>query len=169
MWRGKLLSHARRATFIKSILAALPCYVMSSIKIPVTLCQQLDGILRKFLWQGHQNGSGFSLVPWRVDCNSKLIGGINIKKFQDLNLALLSNMGWLLAFQENQLQVKLLKAKYYPTSHFLHCGCKKASLWSWKGSLAARSLIKDNVCFRVGSRSLISVWDDPWVPFLPRF
>lgn len=101
MWRGKLLSCVRRVTLIKSVLSAIPSFVISSVKFPVTLCHQLDGSLRKFLWQGQQNCSRLHMVPWSVICNSKSDGGLGIRIFQDLNMALLCKVGWALASQGN--------------------------------------------------------------------
>lgn len=98
-WRGKLLSYARRVTLIKSVLSAILSYVMSFVKVLVTLCHQLDGILRKFLWLGQQNCSRLHMVPWSVICNSKSEAGLGIRIFQDSNMALPCKVGWALASQ----------------------------------------------------------------------
>lgn len=65
--------------------------------------------------------------------------------------------------------VKCFKGKYYPTSKFLQCEDRKNSSWTWKGLMAGRSFLIENVCFRVGARSLVHIWEDLWVPYLRGF
>ncbi|KAL5555923.1 hypothetical protein UlMin_038159 [Ulmus minor] len=49
-WKAQLLSKAGRLTLIKSMALALPIYAMHSIKVPKTICAQMDARIRRFWW-----------------------------------------------------------------------------------------------------------------------
>ena len=45
---GKLLSQAEREVPIKSVIQAIPTYMMSCFKLPITLCHEIESLVRKF-------------------------------------------------------------------------------------------------------------------------
>ena len=45
---GKLLSQAEREVLIKSVIQAIPTYMMSCFKLPITLCHEIESLVRKF-------------------------------------------------------------------------------------------------------------------------
>jgi len=47
-WEGKLLSQATREVLIKSVIQAIPTYMMSCFKLPITLCHEIESLVRKF-------------------------------------------------------------------------------------------------------------------------
>lgn len=49
-WEGKLLPQAGREIMIKVVAQALPTYTMSCFKLLVTLCQEIEALIRKFFW-----------------------------------------------------------------------------------------------------------------------
>jgi len=49
-WEGKLLSQAGREVLIKSIIKSIPTYEMSCFKLPMTLCHEIESLIRKFWW-----------------------------------------------------------------------------------------------------------------------
>lgn len=49
-WKANTLSFAGRLTLTKSIIQALPSYVMQSAFIPRHLCDEIDKSCRRFLW-----------------------------------------------------------------------------------------------------------------------
>ena len=49
-WEGKLLSQARREVLIKLVIQAIPTYMMSCFKLPITLCHEIETLIRKFWW-----------------------------------------------------------------------------------------------------------------------
>ena len=52
-WEGKLLSQAGREVLIKSVIQAIPTFIMSCFKLPTTLCHEIETLIRKF---GGDNG-----------------------------------------------------------------------------------------------------------------
>ena len=49
-WEGKLLSQAGREVLIKSVIKSIPTYEMSYFKLPMTLCHEIESLIRKFWW-----------------------------------------------------------------------------------------------------------------------
>lgn len=47
-WEAKLLSQDKREVLIKAVAQALPTYTMSCFKLPVTLCHEIEALIRKF-------------------------------------------------------------------------------------------------------------------------
>ena len=47
-WESKLLSQAGSEILIKVVTQALPTYTMSCFKLPLTLCNEIEALIRKF-------------------------------------------------------------------------------------------------------------------------
>ena len=47
-WESKLLSQAGSEILIKVVAQALPTYTMSCFKLPLTLCNEIEALIRKF-------------------------------------------------------------------------------------------------------------------------
>lgn len=50
-WEEKLLSQAGREVLIKVIVQAIPIYTMSCFKIPLSLCAEIESLIKKFWWR----------------------------------------------------------------------------------------------------------------------
>ena len=49
-WKEKTLSQAGREVLIKAVVQAIPTYVMSCYKLPKTLCEDIQALIRNFWW-----------------------------------------------------------------------------------------------------------------------
>jgi len=49
-WKEKLLSQAEREVLIKSVIQAIPTYMMNCFKLPRGLINELEVLIRKFWW-----------------------------------------------------------------------------------------------------------------------
>lgn len=65
-WQSKLLSKAGKETLIKSVAQAIPIYSLSTFRVPKSVCDSLDSIVRRFWW-GAKTGSNrfMALKSWR--------------------------------------------------------------------------------------------------------
>lgn len=72
-WKTKFLSAAGKEILIKSVLQALPQYVMMCWKLPISLCKCISNIISKFWW----SSSGKRGIHWankRLLTKAKLEG-----------------------------------------------------------------------------------------------
>ena len=45
---GKLLSQVSREVLIKTVIQAIPTYVMGCFKLPLGLCNEIEAMVKKF-------------------------------------------------------------------------------------------------------------------------
>jgi len=72
----KVLSKARRETSIKSIIKAIPTYVMSNFKLSMLLCDQIKQMAIKFYWEGELESKKLHWIRWEKLSESKEVGGL---------------------------------------------------------------------------------------------
>lgn len=95
-WQSSMLSQVKKFTLVKSVLNFAPLYTMSSNFIPTSICKMLNALAKKISGKP-------SLVSWDVVCKTKSFGGLEVKKFEVVNEALLGKLGWHLAIGLDRL------------------------------------------------------------------
>jgi hypothetical protein len=88
---------------------------------------------------------------------------------EEVNLALISKLGWKLLTQSDSLWVGQLQGKYISSGSFLPPPPHSASSWLWKGILFSLLVISQRACHRVHFVSFIPIWNSPWIPSMPAF
>ena len=79
-WKCKSLSWMGRATLIKSMALAIPSYTMVVCKLPKGLCEEMDAIVRRFLWGPRKETSHyFTPMAWSKLCTPKNERGLGFK------------------------------------------------------------------------------------------
>ena len=112
-WRAKSLSQVGKLVLLKSVAASIPSYGMSSFLIPMSLCSSLDKTFKKFWWGfPPSNSKKLTLKAWDSICLPKDLGGLGIRKMREVNLALLSKLGWKLLCNTDSMWVAQLRGKY---------------------------------------------------------
>ena len=49
-WEAKLLSQARSKVLLKAVIQAIPTYTMRCFKLLVSLCNEIEALIKKFWW-----------------------------------------------------------------------------------------------------------------------
>lgn len=93
---------------------------------------------------------------------------LDFKRFKDINLALLSKLGWMIAIDDNRLWVEVLRRKYLQGDSFFSCTWKMGDSPIWKGILNSREVIARETCYKIGNGWSINLNHDPWIPRLVR-
>ncbi|XP_040956169.1 uncharacterized protein [Gossypium hirsutum] len=166
-WSIRYLSQGGKEVFIKAVLQAIPTYSMACFLLPKTLCSDLDRIIANFWWQKRSNKRGIHWCAWKDICLLKEDGGLGYRDFAKFNVALLAKQGWRLINYPNSLLTRVLKAKYFPNSDFFKAQLGNLPSFTWKSIWAARGLLDNGRCWRVGRGDQISIWGDSWIPGIP--
>ncbi|KAF3953185.1 hypothetical protein CMV_021349 [Castanea mollissima] len=168
-WKAKVLSQAAHSTLIRSVLTSIPTYWMSSFQLPKNTCAQIDARLRDFFW-GFSN-SNRHLYPkaWDSICKPKSSGGLSFRRAHDLNKALVSKLGWLIASNADKPWANLLRSKYLKGRSLLYASAKTNSSPLWHGIIKSVPLLKLGHCHLISSGNFVNIWNDPWIPSLQGF
>ncbi|XP_060972269.1 uncharacterized protein LOC133038200 [Cannabis sativa] len=130
-WKAKYLSQAGRTTLVSSVLQSIPNYFMSTVKVPSTLCEELDRVIAKFWSSGCVDKKNYcALRSCNELCQPKRCGGLGFRRLKDMNLALLAKLCWMVMEEKDKPWVKLLRGKY----------CKHNDVWaSASGKFSVKS------------------------------
>ncbi|XP_059068327.1 uncharacterized protein LOC131858877 [Cryptomeria japonica] len=104
---------AGKIVLIKSVLNAVPTYLMSNLKAPKEVVVSLQDTLRSFLWNNNRDGkSRIPLLAWDKVCLPKELGGSGIRNLENQNLALGAKLVWKLYDNPASLWARIMFAKY---------------------------------------------------------
>ncbi|XP_030928675.1 uncharacterized protein LOC115954851 [Quercus lobata] len=162
-WKEKLLSQAGKEVMIKAVIQSIPTYSMSVFKLPISLCKDIEAMIRKFWW-GQGDSKKIHWVKWSSLCSSKSIGGMDFRDIQKFNNALLVKQVWRLIHQKDTLLYKVFSAKYFPHGSIMDASVPQKCSYAWRSILQAREVIEKCAIWRVGSGHGIDVWKHRWLP-----
>lgn len=102
-WKSCVLSMAGRLTLTKAVLSSILVHSMSSVMLPKSTLASLDKISRSFLWESSAERRKQHLLSWKMVCRPKKNGGLGIRSAKDMNLVLVSKVGWRLLNDDHSL------------------------------------------------------------------
>lgn len=117
-WKGSLLNQARKEVMIKSIVLAIPSYVMAIFSLPKTFCAKLTASVARFWWAKNGKSRGIHWKNVNILCSPKDKGGLGFREFSKMNLAYLAKQAWRITQDQNSYWASTLKGIYFPNSNF---------------------------------------------------
>ncbi|XP_013608062.1 PREDICTED: uncharacterized mitochondrial protein AtMg00310-like [Brassica oleracea var. oleracea] len=136
-WRGRWLSKGGKEVLIKSILLALPTYVMSSFLLPLAICENLASDIAQFWWSSTSPKRGIHWAKWEKLCLPRQEGGIGFRMIYEFNLAFLAKQLWRLVQYPDSLVARVLKGRYYRSSSPLRTISVSSPSYVWTSISAA--------------------------------
>ncbi|KAH1194450.1 putative ribonuclease H protein [Glycine max] len=167
-WNQKYLSMGGKVTLIKSVLNALPIYLLSFFKIPQRIVDKLVSLQRTFMWGGNQHHNRISWVKWADICTPKIDGGLGIKDLSKFNTTLRGRWIWDLVSKNKQLWARILTSKYGGLID-LQNGRDKGWHSQWWKDLRKLyhqpefQIIHQNMTWKVGCGDKVRFWQDSWL------
>ncbi|XP_016164252.1 uncharacterized protein LOC107606737 [Arachis ipaensis] len=103
-------------------------------------------------------------IKWDTRTRPKKDGGLGIKDLRAQNLALLGKQCWRLMKYPNSTISRMLKAKYFRYTDFLHAEIGSVPSWGWRSVLEGRKVIEKGLLWKIGSGTNVRIFYDPWLP-----
>ncbi|GAU34127.1 hypothetical protein TSUD_66060 [Trifolium subterraneum] len=166
-WRGRALSKAGKEVMIKSVLQAIPSYVMSMFILPTSLIADIEKMINAFWWRGgnnnNNNNKGIHWLAWdRLAC-PKAHGGLGFRNFEAFNKAVVAKQVWNIVQNPDSLVAKLIKTRYFPHSSLFEAPLGYNPSFVWRSMWHARQILSLGCRWRIGSGVNIRVMHDPWL------
>lgn len=110
-WKAKFLFFAGRTVPVKSVMEAIPNYIMQGTALPIHLCEKLDQVNRNFLWGSTPEKKRLHLVGWSKIVKPKEEGGLGLQAAKAKNIALMAKLNWRLYQEKDSLWAKVILNK----------------------------------------------------------
>ncbi|WVZ82123.1 hypothetical protein U9M48_029424 [Paspalum notatum var. saurae] len=95
-WKGALMARSGRLVWIKSVMIAVPIYVMMANGLPAWACEKIQACCRRFLWAGADTSDrGKCAVAWSVVARPYEFGVLGVLDARLMCLALQVRWLWL--------------------------------------------------------------------------
>uniref|UniRef100_A0A803QQ69 Reverse transcriptase n=1 Tax=Cannabis sativa TaxID=3483 RepID=A0A803QQ69_CANSA len=163
-WKMGLFSQAGREVLIKSIIQAIPVYIMRCFRMTKGLICEIHSLIARFWWGSTTTKHQIHWGSWEKLSIDKGAGGMGFRNLEEFNQALLAKQGWKIASNPESLLAQVLKALYYPNIDFLSAGTGNGCSTVWRGILWGRELIQKGSRWRVEEGSRVRVNEDRWIP-----
>ena len=159
--KSKFLSFASRTVLVKSVMLAMPNYVMQGMTLPTHLCEKLDKINRDFLWgYSSQEKKRMHMVGWSKIIRLKEQGRLGIQAAKAKNLALLAKINWRMYQEKDALRAKVILGKYYSQSRRLSKDVEKLPCsTNWKDIKMGFLIFSKGICWNVGNGTTLKFLD----------
>ncbi|XP_027102977.1 uncharacterized protein [Coffea arabica] len=163
-WKEQLLSQARKEVLLKSVIMALPTYIMSCCLLPKDLCKKICSEMAKFWWGQKGDEQKIHWLSWGKLSEVKAERGLGFRDLHEYNLALSAKQLWRILTRPNLLMSKVIKARYFKGVSLWKMESNGTDSWCWKSLLRAMGILEAGLRKRVGDGQSISIWDDRWLP-----
>nr|XP_040258536.1 uncharacterized protein LOC109764695 [Aegilops tauschii subsp. strangulata] len=164
---GDTLSLAGKETMIKAIAQAIPTYVMGVFKLLMSVCDDLNRMVRNFWWGASEGKRKTHWLAWPKILAHKTQGGLGFRDFRAFNQALLARQAWRLLINPHSLCAQVLKARYYPEGRLEDTVFSGNASPTWQAIQYGLELLKKGLVWRVGDGRNIRIWRDRWIPREP--
>jgi ribonuclease HI len=161
-WRGRALSKAGKDVMIKSVLQAIPSYIMSVYLIPGSIISDIERMLNSFWWGDGSNHKGIRWLAWDRLARPKAVGGLGYRDFHAFNMSLIAKQAWKFMAEPNKLVSRIFKARYFPHSSIFYAKLGNNPSYVWRSVWKSRDVLSIGCRWKIGDGSKINVMSDPW-------
>ncbi|CAN1127155.1 Putative ribonuclease H protein At1g65750 [Linum perenne] len=163
-WKADNLSLAGRVSLASSVLNSLPCYVMQTASLPLSLCDKIDRKIRNFIWGSSNGVRKIHNVNWDSVCKPKKMGGLGLRSARELNKAFLMKVAWNIITRPEELWVKALVSKYLirnSVGFTLRSNSGFSSLW--RGVMKVWNHTLNGIQWSIKNGKKTNFWKDRWL------
>lgn len=150
---------------IKSVLLAVPIYYMSCFRLSSKATNDLDGLLKKFLWEGSKDKKKIPSINWEMTCLIKDEGGVGLRKMNLHNLALGTKLAWKMYMHPQKIWCKILSKKYLDSPNSERIFTLENSDGGspiWRFIWESRRIIIEHLSWKIDNGKKARFWRDSW-------
>lgn len=157
---------AGKIILIKSVLSAIPTYLMSIPQAPSQAIKKIKVSLKMFLWSDNLGGqTKIPLLAWDKICRPKEVGGVGIRDLVIQNKALGAKLIWKLYANPWSKWAFIMLAKYLrgaPSEKiFTTTSLPKGSMF-WNFLISCREVILPHLSWVVHNGKKAHFRDEVW-------
>ncbi|GKA61194.1 putative reverse transcriptase domain, reverse transcriptase zinc-binding domain protein [Tanacetum coccineum] len=141
-WKNKSLSFAGRLQLCNSVISSMQVYWASVLSIPFGIIDDIQQLIRGFLWCNGEYKRGKSKVSWDVICLPKSKGGLCIRCLKVFNGALMATHIWNIVTNKDSLWVRWIHMYKLKDRSFWDVRPKASMSWGWRKLLQLREVVK---------------------------
>ena len=104
---------------------------MQCYRIPVRICDEVDKLVRNFLWGSTVERKKMHMVGWSQVTMPQDLGGLGIFQMKARNVALLAKLCWRIASSQNYPWAQMLISKYLTATRLSEGGRKLPASKIW--------------------------------------
>lgn len=161
-WKRCLLNKAGRTTLARSVLSTIPVYYMQHLWLPISTCNKVDQIVRKFNCKDN-DGVGLHLVGWDRLAQPRSHGGLGIRKAHHMNIAILGKL--VATFTNNSTHppwALLLKGIYGCSNLCFPPKANGGASATYRAICRSAAIPVDGFRYSIG-RGDSNMWSVPWL------
>lgn len=103
-------------------------------------------------------------------CKPKSDGGLGFRRFGSINIAFVLKLGWFLLSDNNLIWLNLIRAKYLRGRKLLNVqNYPDNASWVVQGIWKVKQYLSQTVCYKIGFKSDLNIFQDPWIPSIEGF
>jgi hypothetical protein len=146
---------------VNSVMSSLTTFFLCSIKVPISILNQIDKYRRHCLWRGRDiNARKPPMAAWKMVTMPKLKGGLGVLNLRRQNEALLTKYLHKFYNKEDLPWVQLIWFNYY-NNRKLPGSVKRGSFW-WRSIIKLVDQYKGIAQTEAGNGSTILFWTHMW-------
>lgn len=161
-WKNKFLSYAGRMQLIASILAAMQNYWANVFFLPKTVTNDIDRLLKDFLWSQGEKVRGKAKIAWKSICRPKEQGGLGFKPLENWNNVLMVKHLWNVASKKDSLWVKWVNIYRLKGRSIWEIDNDSNASWGWNKLLSLRDMVRPFIKHSLGNGQETNMWHDTW-------
>ncbi|XP_038972547.1 uncharacterized protein LOC120104815 [Phoenix dactylifera] len=164
-WQMHSLSMMGRVTLARSVLSAIPVYLVSHTVPPVASLRSVERLIRDFIWGRRGDRGRVHLVAWEVVCQPVRHGGLGVPSLVARREASILRLAASLLLEPESLWSSLMRAKYGALTVGIRAGRLHSPIWR---EISVRApLVLPAIRWAVGDGMSVDVLEDSWVTELP--
>ncbi|XP_077232361.1 uncharacterized protein LOC143869152 [Tasmannia lanceolata] len=163
-WTNRFLSKAGRVELIKSVLNSFSVYWSSAFRLPMGVLNEIDKIMRIFVWAGSSMANSYHPISWDNVCSPKEEGGLGIRSIYEVSKAFQLKCLWRCLNSKGNPWADWFHWKYVKRKNFWTMKYPSNPSWGARGIFQIRAVAMRYICYSVGNGAGIDFWRQPWHP-----